>query len=421
MAIRVLSLDFDGCLFHRGYMQDPNVITANRDFLQRLKAENSKFDQVITMVGSNRQSWFVDILNAQHRGSCFPAIQRITNYLQCELDRFLMADIYGDLPGGLSFERALEAMQPTEPKSKGVFETLKSYVVSDTREESERVKHHDWVFDETKMTILYAQMHKIANEHPDQEIVFEFYDDRGLGMRTPHDILEYLNGFFCANSALIPSNVTLRLHHYAGENKTFVNSIQGQGVVDTHYRQTVKEFASLCPQQRGMINTARDLDLGQCHNRNFRINLQCIKQEAATLRQWSDAHLQAHPEHVDNDYAKAATSAELLHHKITKLHQQLINRAIDIDTFKQDCQAAIDVARPTLEKQLGWSSLLYNLTCAVLGLGVIYVAAVATNRVVNGRYLFFPTTSASKLDAMVNHLQHYRVVTPDPETDWITP
>ncbi len=44
--------------------------------------------------------------------------------------------------------------------------------------------HSDWLFDETKATIIYAQMHKIANENPNEEIVFDFYDDRGNGEKT---------------------------------------------------------------------------------------------------------------------------------------------------------------------------------------------------------------------------------------------
>ncbi|WP_131777838.1 hypothetical protein [Legionella fairfieldensis] len=135
MTIRVLSFDFDGCLFNIDYLysEEKDVIKSNEDFLTRIKQENLAFTKTYTLVGSNRQSKNSDMVNFLHRGSCFPAIKRISNFLGTTFDPFLLADVFGNLPSGTSYARAM----------------AKNY-----RE------HKEWMFDETKVTIMYAQMHK---------------------------------------------------------------------------------------------------------------------------------------------------------------------------------------------------------------------------------------------------------------------
>src|SRR5690606_35608535 len=116
-------------------------------------------------VGSNRQSKKIDEMNAikfipnlglRHIGSCFPAIQKMSQYLESELDPFLMADVYGNLAFGTSFNRALKSLNDPSLKQ----------------------EHAEWLFDESKVSVIYAQMQKKANEYPDEEIIFDFYDDR---------------------------------------------------------------------------------------------------------------------------------------------------------------------------------------------------------------------------------------------------
>ncbi|CDZ76502.1 hypothetical protein BN59_00772 [Legionella massiliensis] len=218
MTVRVLSFDFDGCLFHTSYTDSPDrdVIAHNREFFDAIKAEKAKYSQVYTLIGSNRQSTLIDFYN-RAKGSCFTAIQAISDYLGSTLDTFLMADIFGDLPDGESFRRA-------------------------TNDAAAELDHADWVFDKTKVTIIYAQLHRIAAKHPGEELVFDFYDDK-------KDILGAVTKFFRTNPHLLPPNTTLQTHHYEGgeaRRYSVVKSPEGQtNIIDKNYRQTVKDLASL--------------------------------------------------------------------------------------------------------------------------------------------------------------------------------
>lgn len=257
MSIRVVSLDFDGCFFHEAYIkalesmarsnqlplnapkkENPaftqlrvnTAVEFNHPFLSSIKSDNSNYTQSILFIGSNRQSESIDFVNRPKKGSCFPVIKKIATVLNFDLDSSLMADIYGDLPFGTSYERA---MNPEE------------------------TNHADWVFDETKATILYAQMHKISMEYPNEEIIFEFYDDR-------LDILTALKDFYNEYPELFPENVTLRLNLYKGPITLFnrykgqindpgavsitiqtIDEIDGEGIIDANFRETVKEMATI--------------------------------------------------------------------------------------------------------------------------------------------------------------------------------
>lgn len=111
------------------------------------------------------------------------------------MDKFLLADVYGEetdcksswedrtpLADGTSFTRALDR------EYKG--------------------QHGDVLSDLYKLTIIYAQMHKVANENPGERIIFDFYDDQ-------EDILIELQSFFEIYNDLIPIGMTLRLNQYA--------------------------------------------------------------------------------------------------------------------------------------------------------------------------------------------------------------
>ena len=229
MKIRVLSFDFDGCLFHRRYIHDEDiskdVILHNKSFFNSIKKENISFGPVIVLIGSARQSKHTDDSNhGAHpllRGSCFPAIHKISDHLEATLDRFLLADVYADLPSGAAYNRAT-----TETPKKGLV-------------------HPQWRFDATKITILYAQMHKIASEHPYSEITFDFYDDKT-------EILEHLHACFSSDPTLIPANIHLRLHMYNGLKPIPHAKIQGAGLIDTSYRKTIVNLSNLAPVIPGL-------------------------------------------------------------------------------------------------------------------------------------------------------------------------
>ncbi|TAL61741.1 MAG: hypothetical protein EPN84_07495 [Legionella sp.] len=248
MDIRVISSDVDGCLFNPNYFNkknnegEPNptflkVIEANKALLDSWKKENENYSKSILMVGSNRQSKPIDdnnqcdLTNAK-KDSCFPAFIQIAQELGMDLYRFLLADIYGFMKVG--YYGLTGTVQDLTPG------TSFNLAISP---EKDSISHACWAFDETKATLLYGQIHHIANTHPDDNIVFDFYDDRGnKGIK---DILEWLNDFYGQYPELIPDNVTLRLHHYEGNEVTKIAKIPGKGFIDSNYYQTVRDMAQI--------------------------------------------------------------------------------------------------------------------------------------------------------------------------------
>jgi hypothetical protein len=236
-TIRALSFDADNCLFHRKYKpnvdeilsgQCQQVITKNKALLEKLNEENCAFDETVVLVGSLRQSHEVDILNAVHgkTESIFHAIRSIATELNAILDKFLLADIYTNQPAGSTFdcaEQQFDGCASQEFVARDIERLLK-----DTRNCSS---------DTTKASMLYAQIHKLAMQYPDDKIVFDFYDDKD-------DILQPLMRYFEHYPVLLPKQVTLRLNHYDGKEVTLVSSIQGTGYIDENYRNTTQEIAS---------------------------------------------------------------------------------------------------------------------------------------------------------------------------------
>lgn len=228
--IRASSFDFDNCIFHTQYFWKQSkpdiyeVILKNIPFFENIRSQNHAYDANICLIGSNRQSKRCDDqLSAFKKApteSCFSAIQKVNDFLDATLDPFLLADIYGNLDSGQSFERALSP-------------------------EANSIRHADWIFDSSKLSILYAQMHKIANDYPDDIITFDFYDDKSQRKLSQYSLLEDLQAYFTAYSEMIPHNVTLRLNYYAGKEVTTYTPIQGTGRIDAHYHETVREMAHI--------------------------------------------------------------------------------------------------------------------------------------------------------------------------------
>lgn len=222
MTIRYISFDFDGCLFHSAhdYRTPGSVIKHNSRFLDELKKENRQYSNVHLMVGSNRQSFKRDRYNMwvnKETPSCYQAIQELNDYLGTELDPILMADLCNGFRGGISFAKAINP--------------------------DNRYQHGDCYFDNQKITLIYAQMQRMALKYADSEekIIFDFYDDDPNG-----SILEPIRLFFKTNPHLIPKNVTLQLHKYDGKEAQAAAILPGKGIIDMNYRETVLEMARTC-------------------------------------------------------------------------------------------------------------------------------------------------------------------------------
>ena len=413
MTIRVLSFDFDGCLFHRGYInsEDKDVVKSNEAFLEAIKKENEEFTTVYSLVGSNRQSYQIDIVNSWGKGSCFPAIKTVSDHLGTILDTFLLADIFGNLPIGTSYSQA----------------------TSSTKHE---IEHSDWMFDETKTTLIYAQIHKMANQHPNEPIILDFYDDRGNGERASHDILEQLRDFYTKHHALIPVNVTLRLNHYAGGNVTLMNEIKGTGFIDENYQQTVKDLsqqaitdyddghyrpihvATYAKPEELKNRKARSVSLLPEAFQNIIIEnpVLTVSEEESLARSKFNEMLKAISEkaealaHTGNDlYNDALTTQSDSYHSYwnaafaaRKLHTSLDDAAQTYfqdnnkEAFKFAAENAIREAkeselqnhRGSLKQILSYASLAVLAVLSIATLGSAYVVAGSINYALNGQFFF---------------------------------
>jgi len=214
LTMLVISLDADGCLLPTTPKKD--VISGNKNLLDHLQTIIVLHDKSALFVGSNRQSKGAD--NYASRvlisDSFFPAIIKISNLLSVPLDPILMADIYAKKKPG---------------------ETLCSALKN-----PEQIDTSQWLLDKKKISLLYMQIHKVASEnHTESPITFNFYDDKEI-------ILEDLLLFFTREKSLIPRNVTLKLYQYKHAEKVkLLESVKGEGKIDTDYRNTILKMAFL--------------------------------------------------------------------------------------------------------------------------------------------------------------------------------
>jgi len=232
--ILVISLDFDGCIFNVDYLRStsPNrLIECNEKLIKHLteRIEAEEFERVIFLTSSNRQAKEIDDLNC-FRGkseSSYTALLKICDEVNrrtktpCKVDRFLLADAYGNKPAGENFSKAVAG---------------------------EEYAYSHYIWDEYKYSILYGHTHKIASENRDADITQLFFDDKD-------DILHHLSHFSNTHSSLIPDNVRLQFYRYNGrelvphymENKTVTfRETYGAGVKDSNYARNIQMMARAC-------------------------------------------------------------------------------------------------------------------------------------------------------------------------------
>lgn len=276
--IQFISLDYDGCLANvTRYMAEVNarrqstdgkrilppliadsqlLATTNTPLLQELTLIQQQYgiDKAYVLVGSNRQDVFVDFNNASRgTGLCFPAIKHLATVIHdnhpqttTTFDPFLLNDIYNNHEDGVSFREAV-AFYEEVVTAEQVIENLPNERRKIRYVDDNKVTHlygqpypisaERYGFDESKITLLYAQMqHAAEKAGNDSDIYFDFYDDRD-------DLLIGLHAFFSANRQLIPGNLTLRLHRYDGELQNSYDDVIGsaQGY-NPHYRETTKRM-----------------------------------------------------------------------------------------------------------------------------------------------------------------------------------
>lgn len=247
------------------------MLAANKPFLaeikQRVVSEN--YNKFILMCGSNRQSKALDDVNNEEfaSGSFMVTLSVLLeqfklafasneNQIECILDKFLMADLYGKHKAGTSFELIEKECQN---KLLGI---------------SSDIEHSHYIFDKQKFSLLYAVLHYICNKLPEDNITLAFFEDT-------KEIYFALMQTFDAHPDLLPKNknLTLECWPYFGnlpQNKAVktnninliekgcIYSVQGTGEVDKNFVENVRKIAELSgydEENKPSINPISDMDM----------------------------------------------------------------------------------------------------------------------------------------------------------------
>ena len=248
------------------------------NFLFNLAKDNMAYNQVVIHIGSNRQSLYHEFIshfrhleNQWYKmGLSYFEIPRIAEFLKryhnhLSFNPFLLSDIYGNLTDGESFKRAKSDLENIGINAL-MIDTQKCYDFLEKLKNNQLPHEHKiWFFDETKFSILYAQMHKQASEHPNDEIVFDFFDDR-------EDILMALSNYFSRHLEFIPRNTTLCLNKFNGNELNHPNKnsktafpiiLNGLGEINVNYRQAILD------RKRELENFTQQFNLNDLHSKGF--------------------------------------------------------------------------------------------------------------------------------------------------------
>jgi hypothetical protein len=210
--ISVQSFSFENCLFHQNLSvasyddKDKAFLRSNKGLLGYMKEKNIHASKVICMIGSNPGTE-----TSPFRFKIFHKVSRVLKHLlpsqQCESDEYLIADTYGNRPAGYNYANAVKGHKTFD----------------------------DYIVDTSNLSILYAQTHKIASEHPDKHIEFTFYDNDQTKLFA-------LANFYKMHPEKLPDNTKLKLRFYNGDDIYVIADIVGTGPIDRDYELNIKHM-----------------------------------------------------------------------------------------------------------------------------------------------------------------------------------
>lgn len=234
-SVIVFSLDFDGCISP----SHQNGAAQNRcdEMFKRIRAvmEEHPLAKIILMLGSARQTVLCDLYMGWYNknGSAILYLTEVYKKFKqdhpnlssrIELDTFLLEDILSNKDSGTHFTKRLN---------------LKPHVIDTYLAYLQRCNHFyayeiEWQ-DDSKHTLLYAQMHHIAKQYDNQKILF-FFADNMLA------ILSSLQGVFHLKKYWIPTRMDLQLLHYdCGQfTRTLFSRVAGEGLVDHDFHHNTR-------------------------------------------------------------------------------------------------------------------------------------------------------------------------------------
>ncbi|EKD28306.1 MAG: hypothetical protein ACD_79C00346G0002 [uncultured bacterium] len=239
------------------------------------QAKHLGIEKIILISSSNRQDIKTDVFNRIHNreshgghdnGSAFLFLSTFASFLKkrlgdkIEKDQRTLSDIWKGKNFGCEYEQVKEFCECYDIKKFNQDDKNLNNFLEDFKKIDEE-KNKDSFFNHSKIPLLYAQMHSFAKEHKDNDILFEFYDDR-------KDICLALYYAFSKFPELLPENVDFKIYRYSpapninGNEKIIKGSvlknaygtplsedgyhiIKGDGKIDKNYQENVKKLHAI--------------------------------------------------------------------------------------------------------------------------------------------------------------------------------
>ena len=226
-------VDYDGCVGNNpcekksaAYLMQINfTLLQHMSTYLRTKTNGLPDNNRCISIGTARQSKFHDDYAADYNQSTcafpiYPVIRAVLD--DVVFDDFLLADVNQGLDDGASYQYAMD------PNYSG--------------------PHAEWSEDRSKISILYAKIHRAASFNPNGPVFVAFYDDNT-------DILAALKHFFSVHAYLIPENVVLDLYQfkYGALSVKPIASLSGNHEslgIDKNYRKTVQFIGQIIDQNK---------------------------------------------------------------------------------------------------------------------------------------------------------------------------
>lgn len=241
-----------------------NILAGNKDLFEHVAKEMLKdgFTKLCINVGTNRQDPYRDYYNMLVHGS--PSFVPVLEAAKEPIAKAIAAQLKEGQLITVEYDRRLMVSTTTSTRQPGdttlsnpgpgisdmgvaaikdLMSNSAEYIVANAREGILSL------FDNSKITLLYQQMHRAFELNPG-ETVFNFYDD------TYDGILKPLQMFFKENPDFIPKGMTLHLHYYAKTQDNPTATIQafppieGTGKHDPNYRDTMLLVGALAFEYR---------------------------------------------------------------------------------------------------------------------------------------------------------------------------
>ncbi|MDP3267485.1 MAG: hypothetical protein Q8M40_00410 [Legionella sp.] len=206
--IRVLSIGFDGCL-----SGDGSSLKYTNKLIPMLEKNNESYEKTVVMVGSTCQSGYHETQQTSLKGTttstCYDHLFYLSTRINATFDQFLMSHVYNGVSS--------EAISKNLPIKNNNFA--------------------GWLFDYTRISVLYAQMYYIFSQHPEDKIDFNYYHE-------DINILKEIALFFKTYARCMPIKLKLSLYLCDEESVRLIDEVQGQCTEKKDYVKTIQEFGS---------------------------------------------------------------------------------------------------------------------------------------------------------------------------------